>query len=137
MEEKERYKYYTETNQIYDSEEDELYAYNLNNNKIISILNQQDKRIKELEALLKTVREFETPRISRYAVVQYSHWENKPYKIVKCYDCYKDKDMKIVYCYYGVKSTNFKVIKVCDTEEEAKSLIKQLRENSCNGKRKI
>lgn len=49
MEEKERYKYYTETNQIYDSEEDELYAYNLNNNKIISILNQQDKRIKELE----------------------------------------------------------------------------------------
>ena len=49
MEEKERYKYQTETNQIYDSEEDELYAYNLNNNKIISILNQQDKRIKELE----------------------------------------------------------------------------------------
>lgn len=49
MEEKERYKYYTETNQIYDSEEDELYAYNLNNNKIISMLNQQDKRIKELE----------------------------------------------------------------------------------------
>ena len=49
MEEKERYKYYVETNQLYDSEEDELYAYNLNNNKIISILNKQDKRIKELE----------------------------------------------------------------------------------------
>lgn len=96
--------------------------------------NQQlKKRIKELEELLKTAREFETPRISRYAVVQYSHWENRPYKIVKCYDCYKDKDMKIVYCYYGVKSTNFKVIKICDTVEEAKSLIKQLRENSCNG----
>lgn len=96
--------------------------------------NQQLKeRIKELEELLKTAREFETPRISRYAVVQYSHWENRPYKIVKCYDCYKDKDMKIVYCYYGVKSTNFKVIKICDTVEEAKILIKQLRENSCNG----
>ena len=50
MEEKERYKYFVETNQLYDSEEDELYAYNLNNNKIISTLNQQDKQIKELEA---------------------------------------------------------------------------------------
>lgn len=53
MEEKERYKYLKETNQLYDSEEDELYAYNLNNNKIISILNQQDKRIKELESKLR------------------------------------------------------------------------------------
>lgn len=94
---------------------------------------QLKERIKELEELLKTAREFETPRISRYAVVQYSHWKNRPYKIVKCYDCYKDKDMKIVYCYYGVKSSNFKVIKICDTEEEANSLIKELRENSCNG----
>ena len=48
MEEKERYKYYEEINQIYDEENDELYAY-LNTNKVISILNQQDKRIKELE----------------------------------------------------------------------------------------
>lgn len=46
---KPRYKYYEETNQLYDNEKDELYAYNLNKNKIISILNQQDKRIKELE----------------------------------------------------------------------------------------
>lgn len=91
------------------------------------LLNQQDKRIKELETLLKTVREFETPRIERYAVVQYSHWENKPYKIVRCFDCYKDKDMKIVHCYYGVKSTNFKVIKVCDTREDAENLIRELK----------
>ena len=53
MEEKERYKYLKETNQLYDSEEDELYAYNLNNNKIISILNQQAKRIKELKSKLR------------------------------------------------------------------------------------
>lgn len=46
---KSRYKYYAETNQLYDNEKGELYAYNLNKNKIISILNQQDKRIKELE----------------------------------------------------------------------------------------
>lgn len=46
---KPRYKYYEETNQLYDNEKDELYAYNLNKNKIISILNQQDNRIKELE----------------------------------------------------------------------------------------
>lgn len=46
---KPRYKYYEETNQLYDNEKGELYAYNLNKNKIISILNQQDKRIKELE----------------------------------------------------------------------------------------
>ena len=49
MAEKPRYRYYEETNQLYDNEKGELYAYNLNKNKIISILNQQDKRIKELE----------------------------------------------------------------------------------------
>ena len=49
MEGKERYEYYPKQNQLYDSEEDELYAYNLNNNKIISILNEQDKKIKDLE----------------------------------------------------------------------------------------
>ena len=49
MEEKPRYEYYEETNHLYDNEKGELYAYNLNKNKIISILNQQDKRIKELE----------------------------------------------------------------------------------------
>lgn len=57
MEEKERYEYYVETNQLYDSEEDELYAYNLNNNKVISILNQQDKRIKELEKKYQDLKE--------------------------------------------------------------------------------
>lgn len=103
-----------------------------NTEDIIKLLNNADKRIKELEAILKTAREFETPRIERYAVVKYLHWKNRPYKIVKCYDCYKDKDMKTVYCYYGVKSTNFKVIKICDTVEEANSLIKELRENRCN-----
>ena len=49
MEEKSRYKYYAETNQLYDNEKGELYAYNLNKNKIISILNRQDKQIKELK----------------------------------------------------------------------------------------
>ena len=52
MAEKPRYKYYEETNQLYDNEKGELYAYNLNKNKIISILNQQDQRIAELEAKL-------------------------------------------------------------------------------------
>ena len=46
---KSRYKYYAEINQLYDNEKGELYAYNLNKNKIISILNRQDKQIKELE----------------------------------------------------------------------------------------
>lgn len=45
---KERYKYCAETNQLYDSEEDELYAYNLNNNKVISLLNQQEGEMREL-----------------------------------------------------------------------------------------
>ena len=130
MEEKERY-IILSGRQIKDTQ-NQSQAF-LDIETVCRLLNQQDKYIKELEALLKTVREFETPRIERYAVVQYSHWGNKPYKIVKCFDCYKDKDMKIVYCYYGVKSSNFKVIKICDTEEEAKSLIKQLKENSCNG----
>lgn len=48
MEEKERYRYIVATNKLYDSQEDELYFYNINSNKVISILNQQDKRIKEL-----------------------------------------------------------------------------------------
>ncbi len=55
MEEKERYRYFEETNQLYDSQEDKLYSYNLNNTKIISILNQQDKRIKELENYINNV----------------------------------------------------------------------------------
>ena len=56
MEEKERYKYYEKINQIYDEENDELYAY-LNTNKVISILNQQDKRIKELEEENKQLKQ--------------------------------------------------------------------------------
>ena len=47
---KERYKYYEKINQIYDEEDDELCAY-LNTNKVISILNQQNKRIKELKEI--------------------------------------------------------------------------------------
>lgn len=97
------------------------------------LLNQQDKRIKELEELLKTAREFETPRIARYAVVKYICWKNEPYKIVYGEDAYKDKNGKIVQVWYSGQSHNFKLIKICDTEEEAKSLIKQLRENRCNG----
>ena len=51
---KSRYKYYAETNQLYDNEKGKLYAYNLNKNKIISILNQQYKQIKELKEQLST-----------------------------------------------------------------------------------
>lgn len=54
MAEKERYRYIVATNKLYDSQEDELYFYNINSNKVISILNQQDKRIKDLEEQIKT-----------------------------------------------------------------------------------
>lgn len=47
--EKKRYVYLIEVNQLYDNEKDDLYAWNINNNKIINLLNQQDARIKELE----------------------------------------------------------------------------------------
>lgn len=60
MEEKERYRYIVATNKLYDSQEDELYFYNINSNKVISILNQQDKRIKELELLLRADKKMET-----------------------------------------------------------------------------
>lgn len=108
MEEKERYKYYTETNQIYDSEEDELYAYNLNNNKIISILNQQDKRIKELNT--KLVEEMELSAERRQIIEDLTIENNQQDKEIeelkekynKLYECYKEqsqKDLKTIYEY--------------------------------------
>lgn len=95
------------------------------NNKVV----QYKKRIAELEEQLKNAIRFKTPQVERFAVVQYLHWEKKPYKIVNCFDAYKDENMKTIYCFYGVPSTNFKVIQICNTEEEAQAKLKELGEN--------
>ena len=96
------------------------------NNDKASILNLT-QRISELEEQLKNAIRFKTPQIERFAVVQYIHWEKKPYKIVNCFDAYKDENMKTRYCFYGVPSTNFKVIQICDSKEEALAKLKELR----------
>lgn len=98
---------------------DELYEYQ-----------QKDQRIAELEEQLKNAIRFKTPQIERFAVVQYIHWEKKPYKIVNCFDAYKDENMKTIYCFYGVPSTNFKVIQICNTKEEAEAKLKELEEQN-------
>lgn len=89
-------------------------------------------RIAELEEQLKNAIRFKTPQIERFAVVQYIHWEKKPYKIVNCFDAYKDESMKTKYCFYGVPSTNFKVIQICDTEEEAQAKLEELKRGEIN-----
>lgn len=60
MEEKERYRYIVATNKLYDSQEDELYFYNINSNKVISILNQQDREIKQLKKELSKYKSYKT-----------------------------------------------------------------------------
>ena len=94
----------------------------------LKILNEKDQRIAELEEQLKNAIRFKTPQVERFAVVQYIHWEKKPYKIVNCFDAYKDENMKTRYCFYGVPSTNFKVIQICDTKEEAEAKLQELGE---------
>ena len=94
----------------------------------LKILNEKDQRISELEEQLKNAIRFKTPQVERFAVVQYIHWEKKPYKIVNCFDAYKDENMKTRYCFYGVPSTNFKVIQICDTKEEAEAKLQELGE---------
>ena len=90
-------------------------------------LAEKDQRILELEELLKNAIRFKTPQIERFAVVQYIHWEKKPYKIVNCFDAYKDENMKTRYCFYGVPSTNFKVIQICDNKDEAQAKLRELQ----------
>ena len=97
------------------------------NQSICETLNQQSERILELEEQLKNVIRFKTPQTERFAVVQYIHWEKKPYKIVNCFDAYKDENMKTRYCFYGVPSTNFKVIQICNTKEEAQAKLEELK----------
>ena len=96
-------------------------------NRLIEFFDKKQERIAELEEQLKNAIRFKTPQIERFAVVQYIHWENKPYKIVNCFDAYKDENMKTRYCFYGVPSTNFKVIQICDTKEEAEAKLKELK----------
>ena len=95
-----------------------------NKDKTIAKLQQ---RIAELEEQLKNAIRFKTPQVERFAVVQYIHWEKKPYKIVNCFDAYKDENMKTRYCFYGVPSANFKVIEICDTKEEAEAKLKEIK----------
>lgn len=115
--------YYDEfLEEIYDEQIDDYPS----NQSICGILNQQAERIAELEEQLKNAIRFKTPQIERFAVVQYIHWEKKPYKIVNCFDAYKDENMKTRYCFYGVPSTNFKVIEICNTKEEAQAKLREL-----------
>jgi hypothetical protein len=95
--------------------------------KMIDYLFESKQRIAELEEQLKNAIRFKTPPIERFAVVQYIHWEKKPYKIVNCFDAYKDENMKTRYCFYGVSSTNFKVIQICDTKAEAEAKLQELK----------
>ena len=127
MGEKERYKLESHNGtfcDFHDTETDEWYT---RKDLVTDLLNQQDKRIKELEGQLKNAIRFKTPQVERFAVVQYIHWEKKPYKIVNCFDAYKDENMKTRYCFYGVPSTNFKVIEICDTKAEAQAKLKELK----------
>lgn len=103
--------------------------YIITQEEVCERLNQQEKRIAELEEQLKNAIRFKTPQIERFAVVQYIHWEKKPYKIVNCFDAYKDENMKTRYCFYGVSSINFKVIQICNTKEEAEARLRELKEN--------
>lgn len=89
---------------------------------VCNLLNDFEYRFSNIQEI-----RYKTPQIERFAVVQYIHWDKKPYKIVKCFDAYKDANMKIRYCYYGCGSTNFKLIKICNTEEEAKKELERLR----------
>ena len=115
--EKERYKYFVETNQLYDSEEDELYAYNLNNNKIISTLNQQDKQIKELEAENSKFRKYyqEAMENKRYYVMidyqggEFGMGRNYTIKQWKCQAmcwAYTDDNYEIVKEIYNLPDEN-------------------------------
>lgn len=132
---KQRYEYYKGTTEIVDNEVDELVedvvdvlnqkSYNIN--ELLKIKQFQAERIAELKEQLKNAIRFKTPQVERFAVVQYIHWEKKPYKIVNCFDAYKDENMKTRYCFYGVPSTNFKVIEICDTKAEAQAKLKELK----------
>ena len=95
--------------------------------EIEKIVNNQAQRIAELEEQLKNAIRFKIPQIERFAVVQYIHWNKKPYKIVNCFDAYKDENMETRHCFYGVPCTNFKVIQICDTKEEALARLKELQ----------
>ena len=95
--------------------------------KLVKESEAKDQRISELEEQLKNAIRFKTPQVERFAVVQYIHWEKKPYKIVNCFDAYKDENMKTRYCFYGVPSTNFKVIEICDTKEEAEQKLAKIK----------
>lgn len=87
----------------------------------------KDQRIAELEEKLKNAIRFKTPYVERFAVVQYVHRQGKPYKIEHCYDCYKDENMETIHCYYDCDSYNFRVIQICDTEEEALEKLEELK----------
>ena len=113
------------TNKFVDLLNTEMYELKISN--LEHKLNEKDQRIAELEEQLKNAIRFKTPQIERFAVVQYIHWEKKPYKIVNCFDADKDENMKTRYCFYGVPSTNFKVIQICDTKEEAEAKLEELQ----------
>ena len=127
MEGKERYKLESHSGTFCDFHDTETDKWYTRKDLVTDLLNQQDKRIKELEGQLKNAIRFKTPQVERFAVVQYIHWEKKPYKIVNCFDVYKDENMKTRYCFYGVPSTNFKAIEICDTKAEALAKLRELQ----------
>jgi hypothetical protein len=123
MEKEERYNY------VFDQYDGDSFIYDLKEDKRIDDLSQCAYILNKYEERFNNLLEirYKTTPFERFAVVQYYHWNKKPYKIVNCFDAYKDKDMNIVPCYYGCGSTNFKLIKICDTMEEAKKVLEELR----------
>ena len=119
--------FWNNTSKCVDLLNTEMYELKISN--LEHKLNEKDQRIAELEEQFNNLLEirYKTPHIERFAVVQYIHWEKKPYKIVKCFDAYKDKDFNIVPCFYDCGSTNFKVIQICDTKEDALKKLEELK----------
>lgn len=104
------------------------------NNQVAELIAELQQQLAELQEKYDACQEklnhairFETEHVERFAVVQYCWREKKPYKIVNCYDSYKDENMNIVPCFYNVDSTNFKIIKMCDTSEEAQRELEMLK----------
>lgn len=115
---------------FYDNELKEQISFD----DVLKVIEEQNNQLAELqekydvcqEKLNRAIR-FKTEHIERFAVVQYCWREKKPYKVVNCYDSYKDENMNIVPCFYNVDSTNFKIIKMCDTLEEAQRELEMLK----------
>lgn len=73
---KERYTYLVGTNLIHDVEDNYLYSFN-NLDELIKTLNKQDKRIKELELLLKADKKIETNSLNGFEKLRHKNQQLK------------------------------------------------------------